>query len=91
MYNVFYSERPRYYESEENSCTGFCLIKKMEALNAKIENKEKKKVKKDKNKEKKDFAGMLYSERVQKPEFTKPKQDKAPCTGMCALMRQRTG
>merc|ERR1739838_991904 len=64
------TERPRYYESEENSCTGLCLIKKMEALNTKIENKEKK-----------DFAGMLYSERVQNPEFTKPKKDKAPCTG----------
>ena len=59
----------------------------MEALNAKIENKEKKRGENDKKRGKKVF----YSNRDQKPEFTKPKKDKAPCTGMCALMRQRTG
>eukprot|EP00092_Neocalanus_flemingeri_P053891 GFUD01063418.1.p1 GENE.GFUD01063418.1~~GFUD01063418.1.p1 ORF type:complete len:182 (+),score=54.60 GFUD01063418.1:83-628(+) len=36
------TERPRYYEDEENVCTGLCLIKKFESLNEKPEKKGKK-------------------------------------------------
>ena len=70
-------ERPRYYKDEEEPCTGLCLIKKMEALEA----ESKKKNKKKKNKKE---TLKLYEE-------PKPKKKSAPCTGMCALMRQRTG
>ena len=70
-------ERPRYYENEEKGCTGLCLIKKMEALDAKIE---RKKAKKNNNGTTREVS-----------EAPKPKKKSAPCTGMCAIMRQRTG
>merc|ERR1712179_816053 len=70
------TERPHYYEDEEEPCTGLCLIKKMEALEAELKKKNKKKEKKE--------TVRLYKQ-------SKPKKNSAPCTGMCALMRQRTG
>merc|ERR1719312_264235 len=72
------TESPHYYgdEEEEEPCTGRCLINKMEALEAEI--------KKKNNKKKKKEAVKIY-------EQPKPKKSSAPCTGMCALMRQRTG
>eukprot|EP00092_Neocalanus_flemingeri_P061598 GFUD01074105.1.p1 GENE.GFUD01074105.1~~GFUD01074105.1.p1 ORF type:complete len:149 (-),score=29.22 GFUD01074105.1:42-488(-) len=79
---VVKKEKPRYYEDEEPACTGTCLIRKLEALNEKAENKSRKRGQKSKQREGK----------PNKTETTtKPKKDKAPCTGMCALMRRRTG
>ena len=72
----FCEERPHYYEDEEEPCTGLCLIEKMEAIEAELKKKYKKK-------EKKETVG-LYKQ-------SKPKKNSAPCTEMCALMRQRTG
>jgi hypothetical protein len=69
------TERPRYDKTEE-SCTGLCLIKKMEVLDAKID---KKKAKKSNKKVAK----------VKVSEAPKPKKVSAPCTGMCAVMRQK--
>eukprot|EP00091_Calanus_sinicus_P003225 TRINITY_DN13394_c0_g1_i1.p1 TRINITY_DN13394_c0_g1~~TRINITY_DN13394_c0_g1_i1.p1 ORF type:complete len:145 (-),score=37.53 TRINITY_DN13394_c0_g1_i1:135-569(-) len=74
---VVKTERPRYYENEEKGCTGLCLIKKMEALDAKIQKKKAKKVNKDIT--------------IEITEAPKPKKKSAPCTGMCAIVRQRTG
>eukprot|EP00092_Neocalanus_flemingeri_P069639 GFUD01085393.1.p1 GENE.GFUD01085393.1~~GFUD01085393.1.p1 ORF type:complete len:153 (+),score=28.55 GFUD01085393.1:31-489(+) len=79
---VVKKERPRYYEDEEPACTGTCLIKKLEALNEKTEKKSKKREVKSKQ------SGKI----IKKTETTaEPKKDKAPCTGMCVLMRRRTG
>eukprot|EP00092_Neocalanus_flemingeri_P002786 GFUD01002983.1.p1 GENE.GFUD01002983.1~~GFUD01002983.1.p1 ORF type:complete len:153 (-),score=31.01 GFUD01002983.1:96-554(-) len=79
---VVKKEKPRYYEDEETACTGLCLIRKLEALNDNTE--KKRKTRGDKTNKR--------GQHVQKYENTaKPKEDKAPCTGMCALMRQRTG
>ena len=36
----------RYYENEEKTCTLLCLVKKMKALNRKIEKKHEKHIKK---------------------------------------------
>eukprot|EP00090_Calanus_glacialis_P032314 TRINITY_DN53548_c0_g1_i1.p1 TRINITY_DN53548_c0_g1~~TRINITY_DN53548_c0_g1_i1.p1 ORF type:complete len:145 (+),score=31.72 TRINITY_DN53548_c0_g1_i1:118-552(+) len=74
---VVKTERPRYYENEEKGCTGLCLVKKMDALDAKIERKKAKKDNKGTN--------------IEVSEPPKPKKNSAPCTGMCAIMRQRTG
>eukprot|EP00092_Neocalanus_flemingeri_P039391 GFUD01042888.1.p1 GENE.GFUD01042888.1~~GFUD01042888.1.p1 ORF type:complete len:131 (+),score=30.14 GFUD01042888.1:141-533(+) len=79
---VVKKERPRYYEDEEPACTGICLIRKLEALNEKTEKKSKKR--RHKNTQR---GGKLN-----KTETTaKPRKNTATCTGMCALMRQRTG
>ena len=78
LYTICLAERPRYKENEE-ACTGLCLIKKIEAIEAKMEKK-----KKTKNGKKVSDKAALFD----KPQ---PKKDTAPCTGMCALMRQRTG
>ena len=72
------AERPRYYETEEKECTGLCLLKKMEALDKKLEKKN----------------NIFEKKMKKKPtisEDTEPKKKKAPCTGRCALMRRKHG
>ena len=62
---------------EELGCTGLCLIKKLEEINAQLEEK----------KANKDFPSE--DKILKKPENRE--NPSAPCTGMCALMKQRTG
>ena len=86
QYKYFHCQDPPvYYEEEEEPCTGLCLVKKMEKLDAEMKKKKVKNLKKMKKvkKNKKDNVKVL-KEKISKKE-------KAPCTGMCALMRQRTG
>ena len=78
LYKICFAERPRYKENEE-ACTGLCLIKKIEAIEAKM--KKKKETKKKKK----------MSDKVTLIDKPQSKKDTARCTGMCALMRQRTG
>ena len=66
---------PERYEEEEPSCTGLCLLKKIETVNKNIEKKKKEK----------------KTDTVTTRKISEVKTTKAPCTGMCAIMRRRTG
>merc|ERR1712055_251485 len=78
-FNVKTTELPVFDEWEEEGCTGLCLIKKLEQIDSQLQEKEAEKEIKS------------VDEVSKKPEREPKKNPPAPCTGMCALMRQRTG